>query len=157
MANKDNQKISAEAYREERKARLAQSAKKNQKKNDKHQAAAKIAKRVVAIVLAVALAFGIVWVVIDQTGAIKKANTVFSFGDIKISELEYTYYYNRQLSNIYYYADYYAQYGMDMGIDSSVSPDEQNYGTDEEGNEVKLSEYIKDSTIEALQEIPWVF
>lgn len=152
MANKDNQKNSAEAYREERKARLAQSAKKNQKKNDKHQTAAKIAKRVVAIVLAVALALGIVWVVIDQTGAIKKANTVFSFGDIKISELEYTYYYSRQLSNIYYYADYYAQYGMDMGIDSSVSPDEQNYGTDEEGNEVKLSEYIKDSTIEALQE-----
>ena len=102
MANKDNQKNSAEAYREERKARLAQSAKKNQKKNDKHQTAAKIAKRVVAIVLAVALALGIVWVVIDQTGAIKKANTVFSFGDIKISELEYTYYYSRQLSNIYY-------------------------------------------------------
>ncbi|MBQ2775122.1 MAG: peptidylprolyl isomerase [Clostridia bacterium] len=151
MANKD-QMNSAEAYREERKARLAQSAKKNQKKSEKHRTLANAAKKIVAIVLIAAIACGLAWVVIDQTGAIKKLNTVASYGDIKISELEFTYYYTRQLSNLYSYADYYAQYGMDMGIDSSVSPDEQNYGTDEDGKEITLAEYLKNATIEALQE-----
>ncbi len=151
MTNKD-QKNSAEAYREERKARLAQSAKKNQKKSEKQRAVAKAGKKIVAIVLIAAIACGLAWVVIDQTGLMKKLNTVVSYGDVKVNELEFTYYYSTQLSNIYSYANYYAQYGMDMGIDPAVSPDEQNYGTDENGKETTLAEYLKTATVDALHE-----
>lgn len=152
MANKDTQRTSAESYRDDRKARLAQSAKKSQKKSEKSKAAAKIVKMVVAIVLAVVVAGGIVWKVLDDTAAIKKNTTVFSLGDdIRVSEVEFTYYYSQYLNNIYSYAQQYAMYGMNIGIDPTKSPDEQNYGTDADGNDVLLSDYIKDETISALQ------
>lgn len=152
MANKDTQRTSAESYRDDRKARLAQSAKKSQKKSEKSKVAAKIVKMVVAIVLAVVVAGGIVWKVLDDTAAIKKNTTVFSLGDdIRVSEVEFTYYYSQYLNNIYSYAQQYAMYGMNIGIDPTKSPDEQNYGTDADGNDVLLSDYIKDETISALQ------
>lgn len=152
MANKDTQRTSAESYRDDRKARLAQSAKKSQKKSEKSKAAAKIVKMVVAIVLAVVVAGGIVWKVLDDTAVIKKNTTVFSVGDdIRVSEVEFTYYYSQYLNNIYSYAQQYAMYGMNIGIDPTKSPDEQNYGTDADGNDVLLSDYIKDETISALQ------
>ncbi len=152
MANKDTQRTSAESYRDDRKARLAQSAKKSQKKSEKSKAAAKIVKMVVAIVLAVVVAGGIVWKVLDDTAVIKKNTTVFSVGDdIRVSEVEFTYYYSQYLNNIYSYAQQYAMYGYNIGIDSTKSPDEQNYGTDADGKDVLLSDYIKDETISALQ------
>lgn len=152
MANKDTQRTSAESYRDDRKARLAQSAKKSQKKSEKSKAAAKIVKMVVAIVLAVVVAGGIVWKVLDDTAAIKKNTTVFSLGDdIRVSEVEFTYYYSQYLNNIYSYAQQYAMYGMNIGIDSTKSPDEQNYGTDADGKEMLLSDYLKNETISALQ------
>ena len=127
MANKDTQRTSAESYRDDRKARLAQSAKKSQKKSEKSKAAAKIVKMVVAIVLAVVVAGGIVWKVLDDTAAIKKNTTVFSLGDdIRVSEVEFTYYYSQYLNNIYSYAQQYARYGMNIGIDPTKSPDDQN-------------------------------
>ena len=152
MANKDTQRTSAESYRDDRKARLAQSAKKSQKKSEKSKAAAKIVKTVVAIVLAVVVAGGIVWKVLDDTAAIKKNTTVFSLGDdIRVSEVEFTYYYSQYLNNIYSYAQQYAMYGMNIGIDPTKSPDEQNYGTDADGKEMLLSDYLKNETISALQ------
>lgn len=152
MANKDTQRTSAESYRDDRKARLAQSAKKSQKKSEKSKAAAKIVKMVVAIVLAVVVAGGIVWKVLDDTAAIKKNTTVFSLGDdIRVSEVEFTYYYSQYLNNIYSYAQQYARYGMNIGIDPTKSPDEQNYGTDADGKEMLLSDYGKNETISALQ------
>ena len=152
MANKDNQKNSAVASREERKARLAKEATVSKQKKEANRGAVKIAKRVIAIVLAIAIACGIAWVVIDQTAVLKKTNTVLSFGDIDISELEYNYYYNRQISNVYYMAQMYAQYGMNIGIDPSVAPDKQNYGTDKDGKPITLAKYAQDATVEALQE-----
>jgi len=152
MANKDTQRTSAESYRDDRKARLAQSAKKSQKKSEKSKAAAKIVKMVVAIVLAVVVAGGIVWKILDDTAAIKKNTTVFSLGDdIRVSEVEFTYYYSQYLNNIYSYAQQYAMYGMNIGIDPTKSPDEQNYGTDADGKEMLLSDYLKNETISALQ------
>lgn len=107
---------------------------------------------VVAIVLAVVVAGGIVWKVLDDTAAIKKNTTVFSLGDdIRISEVEFTYYYSQYLNNIYSYAQQYAMYGMNIGIDPTKSPDEQNYGTDADGKEMLLSDYLKNETISALQ------
>lgn len=107
---------------------------------------------VVAIVLAVVVAGGIVWKVLDDTAAIKKNTTVFSLGDdIRVSEVEFTYYYSQYLNNIYSYAQQYARYGMNIGIDPTKSPDEQNYGTDADGKEMLLSDYLKNETISALQ------
>ena len=68
-----------------------------------------------------------------------------------VSEVEFTYYYSQYLNNIYSYAQQYATYGMDFGIDPTKSPDEQNYGTDADGKEMLLSDYLKNETISALQ------
>lgn len=151
MANKDTTRSSAESYREERKARLAQSAKKSQKNSEKRKAAAKIIKKVVAIVLVAVIAVGIVWKIVDDSAVIKKNTTVFSMGsDVKVTEVEFVYYYGQYLNNIYSYAQQYAYYGYDIGIDSTKSPDEQTYGTDEDGNEMLLSDYISEETISSL-------
>lgn len=151
MANKDTTRSSAESYREERKARLAQSAKKSQKNSEKRKAAAKIVKKVVAIVLVAVIAVGIVWKIVDDSAVIKKNTTVFSMGsDVKVTEVEFVYYYGQYLNNIYSYAQQYAYYGYDIGIDSTKSPDEQTYGTDEDGNEMLLSDYISEETISSL-------
>ena len=40
---------------------------------------------------------------------------------------------------------------MNIGIDPTKSPDEQNYGTDADGKEMLLSDYLKNETISALQ------
>lgn len=151
MANKDTTRSSAESYREDRKARLAQSAKKSQKNSEKRKAASKIIKKVVAIVLVAAIAVGLVWKIVDDSAVIKKNTTVFSMGSaVKVSEVEFVYYYGQYLNNIYSYAQQYAYYGYDIGIDSTKSPDEQTYGTDEEGNDMLLSDYIAEETISSL-------
>lgn len=151
MANKDTTRSSAESYREERKARLAQSAKKSQRNSEKRKAASKIIKKVVAIVLAAVIAVGIVWKIVDDSAVIKKNTTVFSLGsEVKVTEIEFVYYYGQYLNNIYSYAQQYAYYGYDIGIDSTKSPDEQTYGVDEDGNDMLLSDYLAEETISSL-------
>ncbi len=151
MANKDTTRSSAESYREDRKARLAQSAKKRQKNSEKKKAASKIIKQVIAIVLVAAIAVGLVWKIVDDSAVIKKNTTVFSMGSaVKVSEVEFVYYYGQYLNNIYSYAQQYAYYGYDFGIDPTESPDEQTFDPTGEGDEMLLSDYIAEETISSL-------
>lgn len=151
MAKNESTKSKAEVYREERKARIANAAKKNAKSIEKRNSFAKIAKKAVAIVLAVAIVGGIAWTAIDEFGVIERFATAVTIGDEKISASQFSYYYSSQYNQMVSQANYYSQsYGYDIGFDTSVAPDEQTT-TDAEGNETTWSEVIKNNAVDYAQ------
>ncbi|MCM1365321.1 MAG: peptidylprolyl isomerase [Faecalibacterium sp.] len=120
------EKSAAEIYREERKARLAKAAKKNQKKSI-NSAASKTAGKAIAILLVIALIGGICGFAVNQSGVIQKGKVAFTVGDVEVSQPEYNYYYTNAYNNVAYYAQYYSYYGMDVGLDTTAPLDEQEY------------------------------
>ncbi len=151
MAKNESTKSKAEVYREERKARIANAAKKNAKSIEKRNSFAKIAKKAVAIILAVAIVGGIAWKTIDELGVIERFATAITIGDEKISAAQYSYYYSSQYNQMVSQANYYSQtYGYDIGFDTSVAPDEQTT-KDADGNETTWSEVIKDNAVDYAQ------
>ena len=116
------EKSAAEIYREERKARIAKAAKKNQKKSITGGAAQKIDK-IFAVVIAVAIVVGICAFVLNNIGIVETNRTAFMVGDTKVSQAEYNYYYSNMYSRIYQYVSY----GYDVGYDSTKTPDAQTY------------------------------
>ena len=116
------EKSAAEKYREERKARLAKASAKNQKKAISKDAGKKAGK-VVAVIVVLAIIAAVAWVGISYTGVIEKNTIAVTIGDTKVSQAEYSYYYN----NVYNVCYQYAYYGYDIGYDASVTPDAQEY------------------------------
>lgn len=146
MAKNESSMSKAEVYREERKARIAKAAKKNAKSIEKRTAAAGILKKVVAVVLAVAIVGGIAWKIVDSLGVIERAVTAVNIGDEKITAAQFNYYYTAQYQQMAYYAEMYAQQGLNMGFDTSTPPDEQDSTqTDEDGNILTWAEVFKNS------------
>lgn len=146
MAKNESSMSKAEVYREERKARIAKAAKKNAKSIEKRTAAAGILKKVVAVVLAVAIVGGIAWKIVDSLGVIERAVTAVNIGDEKITAAQFNYYYTAQYQQMAYYAEMYAQQGLNMGFDTSTPPDEQDSTqTDEDGNLLTWAEVFKNS------------
>ena len=152
MAKNESSMSKAEIYREERKARIAKAAKKNAKSIEKRTAAADVLKKVVAIVLAVAIVGGIAWKLVDSLGVIERAVTAVTIGDDKVSAAQFNYYYTAQYQQMAYYANMYAQQGMDMGFDTSLPPDEQeSTQKDEDGKLLTWDEFFKDSAVNYAQ------
>lgn len=157
MANK-NEKSQAELYREERKARQAKIAKKREKKSPKRIAMEqKLVKAIPIVIAAVAVVFAIGWF-LNFMGVPQRMMTVMAVGDTKISQAQYTYYYQQIYSNYASQAQQYAQYGI-SGIpgmmDYSTVPSEQKYdGEDAEGkgDDYMWSDYLRDKTNEFLQQ-----
>lgn len=157
MANK-NEKSQAELYREERKARQAKIAKKREKKSPKRIAMEqKLVKAIPIVIAAVAVVFAIGWF-LNFMGVPQRMTTVMAVGDTKISQAQYTYYYQQIYSNYASQAQQYAQYGI-SGIpgmmDYSTVPSEQKYdGEDAEGkgDDYMWSDYLRDKTNEFLQQ-----
>ena len=96
MAKNESTKSKAELYREERKARIANAAKKNAKSIEKRNSFAKSARKIVAIVLAVAIVGGIAWSTVDHFGIVERFATALTVGDEKITAAQYGYYYSSQ-------------------------------------------------------------
>lgn len=157
MANK-NEKSQAEQYREERKARQAKVAKKREKKSPKRIAMEqKLVKAIPIVIAAVAVVFAIGWF-LNFMGVPQRMTTVMTVGDTKVSQAQYTYYYQQIYSNYASRAQQYAQYGI-SGIpgmmDYSTIPSEQKYnGEDAEGkgDNYMWSDYLRDKTNEFLQQ-----
>ena len=150
MAKNDNSKSKAELYREERKERIAKANKKNAKSIEKGKAAAGVARKVIAIVLCCAIVIGAGFYVCKTTGVARKIVTAVKVGDIKVSAVDYNYYYNNMYQQMVYYAEMYSQYGMDMGYDTTIAPDEQTT-TDDDGNEITWAKYFEDSACDRAQ------
>lgn len=148
----DNNQNKAEQYRQERKDRLAKSAKKNAKNIEKKVAVRSTVKKIIAIVVAAVIALGCLTGILSYCGVLQKAVQIGYVGDEKISYAEYLYYYNRTINNINYYAQYYQYYGYDYGYDTSLSPREQTGTTkDDDGKEVTWLEYIHSQTVKTAQ------
>lgn len=132
MENNTN-KSQAEAYREERKARLAKAAAKNAKKSPGAVKAKKIAGKVIAIVLAVVLVLGAVIGTLNFFGTPEKILKI-SVADKNYSFTvgEFNYYYLNMWSRFASQSAQYDQYGEGMGLqltgfDASKMPEKQEY------------------------------
>ena len=148
----DNNQNKAEQYRQERKERLAKSAKKNAKNIEKKVAVRSTVKKVIAVIVAAVIALGCLTGILSYCGVLQKAMQIGYVGDEKISYAEYLYYYNRALNQVNSAAQYYQYYGYDYGYDTSLSPREQTGTTkDEDGNEVTWLEYIHSQAVDTAQ------
>lgn len=149
MAKNDSTKSKAEIYRAERKERIAKANKKNAKGNSKVTG---IAVKVISAVLIICVVLLAGWYLSATLGLSERFTTALKVGDTKVSTTLYTYYYKAEYQQTSYYAQYYSQYGMDMGYDSTLSPDDPaNTTTDEDGNTITWAESFKKSAVERAQ------
>lgn len=134
MAKKE--KSQAELYREERKARLAKSAKKNEKKSIKPsvQVATQKTDKIFTGVIFGIIAFGLLAWFISFSGIAQRTLTAVKVGDTRVSRAEYAYYYQTTYTNyantVYQYDSMYGE-GMGAqfmgGFDYTKAPDKQEY------------------------------
>ncbi len=152
MAKNDTSKSKAENYREERKQRIAKSAKLNAKSIEKRKKVGATVQKVVAIVVAAAIVLGGVWFIIDKLGVTDRMTTAVKIGDYKLSSAEFNYYYTMAYQQTVYYADYYTeQMGYNpTGYDSAKSPDEQKT-KDEDGKEITWAAQFRSDAVEHAQ------
>lgn len=131
---------SAEAYRQERKERLAKAAKQNQKKSH-NIILSKGAKTAIAVIVVIAILAGIGGFAVSNSGMLERGKVAFKVGETEVTMAEYSYYYNSAFNNYFQYSyQYDTYYGQGMGkmytgYDYAVSPDQQAYTGEIEGVE----------------------
>ncbi len=149
-----NEKSKAEQYRDERKARIAEAAKKNAKDMQKKNAAQNAVKKVISLVLTVAIALGACGLILDYYGTWERMIKIGGVGEeIKVSAAEYEYYYMSVFSNFLSRVSQYASAGMDYGYDTTLPPaDQTKTTTDEKGNEITWEEFIRQQVVRQIKE-----
>ncbi len=131
---------SAEAYRQERKERLAKAAKQNAKKSH-NVVLSKGAKTAIALLVVIAIVAGIAGFAVSNSGMLERGKVAFKVGETEVTMAEYGYYYNSVFNNYFQYSyQYDTYYGQGMGAmytgyDYSVAPDQQAYSGEIEGVE----------------------
>lgn len=153
MANKSSK---AEQYRDERKARIAKTAKKNAKNMEAKNTAKKLAGKIISIVLAAAIALGAAGSILNYYGIWQRTLKIGGVGsEVKVSVAEYEFYYiytyNNLIGNLQQASSYYGQsYGYDftLGLDQQTSTTQ---GPD--GKEISWAEYVKISALNQLKQV----
>ncbi len=148
-----NEKSKAEQYRDERKARIAKSAKKNAPKLEKANAAKKTASKIISIILSVVIGLGVLGLILNYYGVPQRLISIGGVGsDQHVTIAEYQYYYMRTYNNLVNQVQQYSQYGYDYGYDTTLAPDKQTQTTtDEDGNEITWGEMLHEQTIQFAQ------
>ena len=82
-----NEKSKAEQYRDERKARIAKSAKKNAHSMEKRNTAKKVVGKVISIVLCAVIVLGIVGFSLNYYGALQRVIKIGGVAPISLSPL----------------------------------------------------------------------
>ncbi len=144
----------AEQYRQERKERLAKSAKKNAKSMEKSIAVRSAVKKVIAIVLVAVIALGAAYGILDYAGVVNKAVQIGYVGNENISFSEYIYYYNRAFNTLYQTEQYYKYYNYQYsGYDTTKAPQDQteDYKDPTTGETMKWTEYFHNQAVEMAQ------
>lgn len=144
----------AEQYRQERKERLAKSAKKNAKSMEKSIALRSAVKKVIAIVLVVVIALGAAYGILDYAGVVNQAVQAGYVGNENISFSEYIYYYNRAFNTLYQNEQYYKYYGYSYtGYDVAKAPQDQTeeYKDPQTGETMKWTEYLHKQAVDMAQ------
>ncbi len=154
MANKKKELSAAEQYREERKQRLASTAKKKGKGAKGSGKAAGIVQKLLAVVVMLAVICGCAYYFLSQLGLREKYTTVTTIGDYKVSSVIYNYYYRVMYEN---YMSQISQYAAYIGYDMTKAPSEQEYknmgGEEGEEPEFKMwSDFFEHSVLEMLQQ-----
>lgn len=149
-----NEKSKAEQYRDERKARIAKSAKKNAHSMEARNTAKKVVNKVISIVLCAVIVLGVVAFSLNYYGALQRVIKIGGVGsDQSVSIAEYEYYYMRAYNQVRYQAQYYQYYYQTSnGYDLSLTPEEQTQTTkDADGNEITWVEKLHEDTLEIIQ------
>ena len=149
-----NEKSKAEQYRDERKARIAKSAKKNAHSMEARNTAKKVANKVISIVLCAVIVLGVVAFSLNYYGALQRVIKIGGVGsDQSVSIAEYEYYYMRAYNQVRYQAQYYQYYYQTSnGYDLSLTPEEQTQTTkDADVNEITWAEKLHEDTLEIIQ------
>lgn len=149
-----NEKSKAEQYRDERKARIAKSAKKNAHSMEKRNTAKKVVGKVISIVLCAVIVLGIVGFSLNYYGALQRVIKIGGVGSEQpVTIAEYEYFYMRAYNQVRYQAQYYQYYYQtSMGYDTSLSPEDQTQTTkDAQGNEITWAEKLHNDTLELIQ------
>ena len=147
------EKSKAEQYRDERKARIAEAAKKSAKDMQKKNATKKIAKKVVSIALVAALALGAVGVAFNYYGTWDRVISTGYSGESKFSMAEYEYNYWVTYNTLVSEASNSYSTGQYYGFDTSLSPEEQTTtAEDAEGNPISWVEFIRLQAIDRIKQ-----
>ncbi len=148
-----NEKAALDAYRQERKDRIAKQAKKAEKKSNSHNTAKAVVGKVVKAVIAVAVCVAILGASLNFFGVPQKIVRAVEIDGKSYSMAELTLYYMQMYNNIYqtaysYDSNYGEGYGkMLTGYDINLSPAEQTK-KDDEGNDITWDEYFLDEAVE---------
>lgn len=149
-----NEKSKAEQYRDERKARIAKSAKKNAHSMEARNTAKKVVNKVISIVLCAVIVLGVVAFSLNYYGTLQRVIKIGGVGsDQSVTIAEYEYYYMRAYNQVRYQAQYYQYYYQTSnGYDLSLTPEEQTQTTkDADGNEITWAEKLHEDTLEIIQ------
>lgn len=148
-----NEKSKAEQYRDERKARIAKSAKKNAHSMEARNTAKKVVNKVISIVLCAVIVLGVVAFSLNYYGALQRVIKIGGVGsDQSVTIAEYEYYYMRAYNQVRYQAQYYQYYYQTSSYDLSLTPEEQTQTTkDADGNEITWVEKLHEDTLEIIQ------
>lgn len=156
MANEN--KSSAEAYRERRKKQIAQAAKKSSKYSAARNKAVKIAVTVVSLLIAFSLvAYSAGSLLLNVFGLPQRLITVNTVDGYKITAAEFNYYYSGLYNDIWQYSktyeeQYASSYEAGMGAyltgyDFNKSPSSQKYVGEDEfdefGEDATWADYFK--------------
>ncbi len=148
---------SAEAYRQERKERLAKAAKQNQTKSH-NIILSKGAKTAIAVVVVIALIAGIAGFAVSNSGVLERGKVAFNVGETEVTMAEYSYYYNSVFNSYFQYSyQYDTYYGQGMGAmytgyDYATAPDQQAYSGEIEGVEEPMwTDYFDFSARESIK------
>ncbi len=147
------EKSKAEQYRDERKARIAEAAKKNAKDMQKKNATKKVVKKVVAIVLAVAIVLGAVAVALNYYGVWDRTFRAGYVGaEDKFSMAEYEYHYWATYNTLMNEVSNQYSTGINYNYDTSLPPDKQtSTAEDEKGNPISWVEFIRKQTLDDIK------
>ncbi len=140
---------SKNAYREERKERLAKNAKKKNQKTHDATFFVTVVLWVVGIALVLAMTCGILW----AYGVPQSVLKVEKVGDRSYSVADFNYYYMTVFqTNANESYQMQSSYGISLGFDYTKSPDAQTT-TDEDGNTITYAEKFRTETIKKLEEM----
>lgn len=162
MENNNSEKSAAEIYREERKEKIAKTAKKNARKSPELAKFKKRLGKAIAIILAIAIVLGATYGVLSFLGVPQKVLTAAKVGNESVSIAKYNFYYLSTFNNVYsqayqYESNYGTGYGaLYTGFDISKSPTEQKYTLSDlglgEGVTAYWSDYFRVTALDYLHQ-----
>ncbi len=153
-----NEKEALDAYRQERKERIAKQTKSNAKKGHNNPAAKSAAGKVFGAVVAIAVVVALLAGILSFFAVPQKLTKAVVIDGEGYSMSELSCYYMQMYNNVYqtaasYDSNYGEGYGkMLTGYDVSLSPADQKT-TDADGNEITWDEYFLDQAIDTMANI----